>query len=192
MKDGFEVVNMHGSVSGIVPVPFIGENGNWYIGNHDTEVVAKGQNEKDVELAANLTTESEGKALDATMGRVLNKKIVDISDNLVFFDIMNSEKITNRSEHLMDGHLIYNKTFQTISYRMNLSAGIEVDETIAVLPANVPIKKVIHGATTIVFDENSISRATPRFSTDQRITFSAANIVKTTANVVMCGEIFVG
>lgn len=42
MQKGFEVVNLHGTASGIIAVPTIGENGNWWIGNEDTGVVAQG------------------------------------------------------------------------------------------------------------------------------------------------------
>ncbi len=50
MKEGFEVVNMHGSASGVIPVPIIGENGNWYVGNEDTNVKAEGIDGKDGEM----------------------------------------------------------------------------------------------------------------------------------------------
>lgn len=108
MKKGFEVVNIHGNASGIIPVPIIGENGNWYIGNEDTDIKAGGVDGKDgemglegpqgpkgekgeqgdvgpqgpagenPELAANLTTTIEGKALDAIMGKALDDKIKDL------------------------------------------------------------------------------------------------------------------
>ncbi|WP_342756905.1 hypothetical protein [Kineothrix sedimenti] len=108
MKKGFEVVNIHGNASGIIPVPIIGENGNWYVGNEDTGVKAEGIDGKDgemgpegpqgpkgekgeqgdvgpqgpvgetPELAANLTTTIEGKALDAIMGKALDDKIKDL------------------------------------------------------------------------------------------------------------------
>lgn len=42
MENGFEVVNLHGTASGIIPVPVIGENGNWYLGNNDTGVNVQG------------------------------------------------------------------------------------------------------------------------------------------------------
>lgn len=42
MQKGFEVVNLHGTVSGVIAVPVIGENGNWWIGNEDTGVAAQG------------------------------------------------------------------------------------------------------------------------------------------------------
>lgn len=163
MKKGFEVVNMHGSASGVIPIPIIGENGNWYVGNEDTDVRAEGIDGKDGEmgpegpqgpkgeqgdigpegpqglkgdtgaegpqgpkgdkgdkgdmgpqgpkgdtgatgiqgpkgdtgaigpqgpigptpdLAANLTTTIAGKALDATMGKVLDDKITTTNSNL--------------------------------------------------------------------------------------------------------------
>lgn len=43
MSKGYYSVNMHGCANGIIPVPVIGENGNWYIGNEDTEVRATGE-----------------------------------------------------------------------------------------------------------------------------------------------------
>lgn len=43
MQKGFEIINIQGCASGIVPVPVIGENGNWYIGNDDTGVKAQGE-----------------------------------------------------------------------------------------------------------------------------------------------------
>ena len=42
MEEGFEVVNLHGCASGVIATPTIGKNGNWYIGNKDTGVCAKG------------------------------------------------------------------------------------------------------------------------------------------------------
>ncbi len=42
MERGFEVVNLHGCASGVIATPVIGENGNWFIGNTDTGVYAKG------------------------------------------------------------------------------------------------------------------------------------------------------
>lgn len=42
MERGFEVVNLHGCASGVIATPIIGENGNWFIGNTDTGVGAKG------------------------------------------------------------------------------------------------------------------------------------------------------
>lgn len=43
MENGFDVINLHGSVSGTVPIPNIRENGNWYVGNKDTGVAAEGR-----------------------------------------------------------------------------------------------------------------------------------------------------
>ncbi len=43
MQEGFEVVNLHGCASGVIPTATIGKNGNWYIGNKDTGVAAKGE-----------------------------------------------------------------------------------------------------------------------------------------------------
>lgn len=43
MQKGFDVVNLHGTASGVIAVPVIGENGNWYIGNDDTGVAARGK-----------------------------------------------------------------------------------------------------------------------------------------------------
>ena len=43
MDEGFEVVNLHGCASGVIPTATIGKNGNWYIGNKDTGVSAKGE-----------------------------------------------------------------------------------------------------------------------------------------------------
>ena len=43
MEEGFEVVNLHGCASGVIPTATIGKNGNWYIGNKDTGVSAKGE-----------------------------------------------------------------------------------------------------------------------------------------------------
>lgn len=42
MEAGFEVVNLHGCASGVIPTPTIGTNGNWFVGNKDTGVAAKG------------------------------------------------------------------------------------------------------------------------------------------------------
>lgn len=42
MSRGFETVNLHGCASGVIPVPVIGENGNWWIGNEDTDMKAQG------------------------------------------------------------------------------------------------------------------------------------------------------
>ena len=42
MQKGFKEVNLHGCVSGVIATPEIGENGNWFIGNDDTGVCAKG------------------------------------------------------------------------------------------------------------------------------------------------------
>lgn len=45
MLDGFQKVKLagHSLVEGVVEVPVIGANGNWYIGNVDTGVKAKGE-----------------------------------------------------------------------------------------------------------------------------------------------------
>lgn len=43
MKKGFDAVNLHGCLSGIIATPAIGENGNWFLGNDDTGVSAKGE-----------------------------------------------------------------------------------------------------------------------------------------------------
>lgn len=43
MQKGFDVVNLHGTASGVIAVPVIGENGNWWIGNEDTGIAAQGQ-----------------------------------------------------------------------------------------------------------------------------------------------------
>lgn len=43
MQKGFEVVNLHGTASGVIAVPVIGENGNWWIGNEDTGIKAQGE-----------------------------------------------------------------------------------------------------------------------------------------------------
>lgn len=100
MQKGFEIINIQGCASGIVPVPVIGENGNWYIGNDDTGVKAQGEGGlnayeiavqqgfegnmaewleslkgKTPDLAVNLTTQIPGIALDATMGKKLDDKI---------------------------------------------------------------------------------------------------------------------
>lgn len=42
MQKGFNVVNLHGTASGVIAVPVIGENGNWWIGNEDTGTPAQG------------------------------------------------------------------------------------------------------------------------------------------------------
>lgn len=42
MQKGFEDITFHGYTSGKMPVPSIGENGNWCIGNDDTGVSANG------------------------------------------------------------------------------------------------------------------------------------------------------
>lgn len=42
MQKGFQEINLHGTVSGRLAVPVIGENGNWFIGNDDTGVCAIG------------------------------------------------------------------------------------------------------------------------------------------------------
>lgn len=42
MQKGFKQVNLEGCVSGTLAVPVIGENGNWFIGNDDTGVYARG------------------------------------------------------------------------------------------------------------------------------------------------------
>lgn len=44
MQKGFGVVNVHGTASGVIAMPVIGENGNWYLGNEDTGVCAVGTN----------------------------------------------------------------------------------------------------------------------------------------------------
>lgn len=41
-QKGFQTVNLHGCTSGTIATPVIGENGNWFIGNDDTGVNAKG------------------------------------------------------------------------------------------------------------------------------------------------------
>lgn len=86
-------------------MPYIGANGNWYVDNEDTGVKAQGPKGDEgpvggcgaqglrgpkgetgdrgpqgpkgdtPELAADLQTIAEGKALDATMGKVLNDKV---------------------------------------------------------------------------------------------------------------------
>ncbi len=43
MRKGFQTVNMHGCASGVIATPVIGEDGNWYIGNDDTGVSARGE-----------------------------------------------------------------------------------------------------------------------------------------------------
>lgn len=43
MQKGFSVVNLHGIASGVIAVPVIGDNGNWWIGNDDTGVKARGE-----------------------------------------------------------------------------------------------------------------------------------------------------
>ncbi|MDR2889880.1 MAG: collagen-like protein [Lachnospiraceae bacterium] len=43
MAKGYYPVHMHGCASGVIPGPVIGENGNWFIGNEDTEVKAAGE-----------------------------------------------------------------------------------------------------------------------------------------------------
>ncbi len=43
MKKGFDAVNLHGCLSGIIATPAIGENGNWFLGNDDTGVSAEGK-----------------------------------------------------------------------------------------------------------------------------------------------------
>jgi len=42
MQKGFEDITFHGYTSGKIPVPSIGENGNWCIGNDDTGISASG------------------------------------------------------------------------------------------------------------------------------------------------------
>lgn len=42
MQKGFDAVNLHGTVSEVIAVPVISENGNWYMGNDDTGVSAQG------------------------------------------------------------------------------------------------------------------------------------------------------
>lgn len=43
MQKGFDIVNLHGTASGVIAVPVIGENGNWWIGNDDTGIPAQGE-----------------------------------------------------------------------------------------------------------------------------------------------------
>lgn len=43
IQKGFGVVNLHGTASGVIAIPVIGENGNWYLGNEDTGVKAQGK-----------------------------------------------------------------------------------------------------------------------------------------------------
>lgn len=97
MEKGFEIVNLHGTASGIIPIPYIGENGNWYLGNDNTGVKAAGpQGERgemgpegqqgpkgdSPELVDNLQETVPGKALDATMGKVLDEKITQTDEKL--------------------------------------------------------------------------------------------------------------
>lgn len=42
MAKGFHSINLHGCANGVIPTPVIGENGNWYVGNDDTGVNARG------------------------------------------------------------------------------------------------------------------------------------------------------
>ncbi len=49
MQKGFQKVHIHSCGEGVIASPMIGENGNWYIGNDDTEVPAKGIDGKDGE-----------------------------------------------------------------------------------------------------------------------------------------------
>ncbi len=42
MSKGFKTINLHGCTSGVIEIPVIGENGNWYVGNDDTGVNARG------------------------------------------------------------------------------------------------------------------------------------------------------
>lgn len=42
MQKGFSVVNLHGTASGVIAVPVIGDNGHWWVGNDDTGVKAQG------------------------------------------------------------------------------------------------------------------------------------------------------
>ncbi len=41
MEQGFEVVNLN--ASGVIPTPNIRINGNWYVGNKDTGIAARGE-----------------------------------------------------------------------------------------------------------------------------------------------------
>ncbi|MDR2889899.1 MAG: collagen-like protein [Lachnospiraceae bacterium] len=43
MSKGFHSINMHSDANASIPVPVIGENGNWFVGNDDTEVKAAGE-----------------------------------------------------------------------------------------------------------------------------------------------------
>lgn len=50
MQKGFQKVRIHSCGDGVIASPVIGENGNWYIGNDDTEVNAHGVDGKDGEM----------------------------------------------------------------------------------------------------------------------------------------------
>lgn len=130
MQKGFQEVRIHSCGEGIIASPVIGENGNWYIGNDDTGVKARGaegiqgpagpqgpkgekgetgpqgvkgemgipgpqgpKGEKGEtglqgptgitpELAKDLETTEEGKALDATMGKILKDEVDKINSSL--------------------------------------------------------------------------------------------------------------
>lgn len=101
MSKGYHSVNLHGCANGVIPTPVIGENGNWFVGNDDTGVNAKGEqgepgpegpqgskgDQGDTpELVANLEQTETGKALDATMGKALNDSLGGLS-----FSIVNGE-----------------------------------------------------------------------------------------------------
>lgn len=94
MENGFDVINLHGSVSGAVPIPVIGENGNWYVGNKDTGTAAEGKRGEigpigpqgpkgeTPPLTTDLLATEPGAALDATMGKALDEKIADLAGQM--------------------------------------------------------------------------------------------------------------
>ena len=79
-----------------IPEIYIGENGNWYIGESGTQVPARGpKGDKGdrgpvgpVNIANNLETMEEGYALDTRQGEVLNSKLRFETKSLGSYEIV--------------------------------------------------------------------------------------------------------
>ena len=83
--------------------PSIGSNGNWFIGDRDTGVLADVDRAISNKIVNSLETTEEGFALDARQGKALKDQLDEVNSNI---EILRDRDITTENSKASDGRAL--------------------------------------------------------------------------------------
>lgn len=118
----------------IAAMPSIGSNGNWFIGDRDTGILADIEKAVEKRAANNLTTTEEGYLLDARQGKILKDDIDSLNSNMAVKQFERSATVSYNGNNSMSVKCYREGSTVTthINYSGSLPKGI-----IGISPAGV-------------------------------------------------------